>query len=89
MPPGTPPRTTTPARIYTFTGVATPTVLLVDAYDTVAEAANGSTVIPDSAYTNVLAAAGVSYGFWKVNDARLSAARRSATVPGGHLADNR
>ncbi len=52
---------------YTFTGVATPTVLLVDAYDTAAEEANGSTVIPDSAYTNVLAAAGVSYGFWKVN----------------------
>ncbi len=52
---------------YTFIGLATPTVLLVDAYDTVAEAANGATVIPDSAYTNVLAAAGVSYGFWKVN----------------------
>ena len=52
---------------YTFIGVATPTVLLVDAYDTAAEEANGSTVIPDSAYTNVLASAGVSYGFWKVN----------------------
>jgi serine protease AprX len=52
---------------YTFTGVATPTVLLVDAYDTAAEEANGSTVIPDGAYTNVLASAGVSYGFWKVN----------------------
>ncbi len=52
---------------YTFIGLATPTVLLVDAYDTVAEEANGATVIPDSAYTNVLAAAGVSYGFWKVN----------------------
>ncbi len=52
---------------YTFVGVATPTVLLVDAYDTAAEAANGSTVIPDSAYTNVLASAGISYGFWKVN----------------------
>jgi hypothetical protein len=52
---------------YTFTGLATPTVLLVDAYDTAAEEANGSTVIPDSAYTNVLASAGVSYGFWKVN----------------------
>ena len=52
---------------YTFTGVATPTVLLVDAYDTAAEEANGSPVIPDGAYTNVLAAAGVSYGFWKVN----------------------
>ena len=42
-------------------------MLLVDAYDTVAEEANGSTVIPDSAYTNVLASAGISYGFWKVN----------------------
>jgi subtilisin family serine protease len=52
---------------YAFVGVAAPTVLLVDAYDTAAEAANGSTVIPDSAYTNVLASAGVSYGFWKVN----------------------
>ena len=52
---------------YTFVGVATPTVLLVDAYDTAAEEADGSTVIPDGAYTNVLAAAGVSYGFWKVN----------------------
>ena len=52
---------------YTFVGVAAPTVLLVDAYDTAAEEAVGSTVIPDSAYTNVLASAGVSYGFWKVN----------------------
>ena len=51
----------------TFIGLNTPTVLVVDAYDTVAEAANGATVIPDSGYTNVLAAAGVSYGFWKVN----------------------
>jgi hypothetical protein len=52
---------------FTFIGLATPTVLLVDAYDTAAETANGATVIPDSSYTNVLAAAGVSYGFWKVN----------------------
>jgi hypothetical protein len=52
---------------FVFIGVATPTVLLVDAYDTVAEEANGATVIPDGAYTNVLSAAGVSYGFWKVN----------------------
>ncbi len=52
---------------YSFIGLTTPTVLLVDDYDTVAEEANGSTVIPDSAYTNVLAAAGVSFGFWKVN----------------------
>lgn len=53
---------------YTFTGVATPTVLLVDAYDGVAVAANGGTPIPDSAYTNILASAGVNYGFWKVID---------------------
>ena len=53
---------------YTFIGQATPVALLVDAYDTVAEEANGATVIPDSAYTNVLAAAGISFGFWKVND---------------------
>ncbi|MGH7952372.1 MAG: S8 family serine peptidase, partial [Limisphaerales bacterium] len=52
---------------YTFIGVATPTVLMVDAYDTAAEESDGSTVIPDSAYTNILASAGVSYGFWKVN----------------------
>ena len=52
---------------YTFTGITTPTVLLVDAYDTVAETANGATVIPDSSYTNVLSAAGITYGFWKVN----------------------
>jgi len=52
---------------FTLIGVVTPTVLLVDAYDTAAEEANGATVIPDSAYTNVLSAAGVRYGFWKVN----------------------
>ena len=53
---------------YTFTGVTTPTVLLVDAYDTAWEQANGGTVIPDSVYTNVLTAAGIPFGFWKVND---------------------
>jgi subtilisin family serine protease len=52
---------------FTFFGVVTPTVLLVDAYDTAVESANGATVIPDSAYTNVLGAAGISHGFWKVN----------------------
>jgi len=52
---------------YSFIGVPTPTVLLVDAYDTVAEENSGSTVIPDSAYTNALAMAGVNYGFWKVS----------------------
>jgi subtilisin family serine protease len=52
---------------FTFVGVATPAVLLVDAYDTAAEEVNGATVIPDSAYTNVLASAGITYGFWKVN----------------------
>jgi len=53
---------------YNFIGVATPTVLLVDAYDTVAEENNGATVIPDSVYTNVLATAGIKFGFWKVNE---------------------
>jgi len=52
---------------YTFNGIATPTVLLVDAYDTAVETTNGAIVIPDSAYTNVLSAAGITYGFWKVN----------------------
>ena len=53
---------------YTFTGVATPTVLLVDAYDTAIEQGTSSTVIPDSTYTNVLTAAGIRFGFWKVNE---------------------
>jgi hypothetical protein len=52
---------------YSFVAVATPTVLLVDDYDTAGEEAAGSTVIPDSTYTNALTAAGYSYGFWKVN----------------------
>jgi len=52
---------------YSFVAVATPTVLLVDDYDTAGEEADGSTVIPDSTYTNALTAAGYSYGFWKVN----------------------
>ena len=52
---------------FTFSGLATPTVLLVDAYDTAAEEVNGATVIPDGVYTNVLASAGITYGFWKVN----------------------
>ncbi|MGA2866861.1 MAG: S8 family serine peptidase [Verrucomicrobiota bacterium] len=51
---------------FTFLGVATPTVLLIDAYDSAAEADNGSTVIDDGAYTNALAATGFSFGFWKV-----------------------
>ena len=50
--------------LYNFIGLATPTVLLVDAYET----ADGSPVIDDGTYTNVLAAAGVSYGFWKVTE---------------------
>lgn len=54
--------------LYTFVGVATPTVLLVDAYDTTALQGSPSTLIPDSAYTNVLASAGISYEFWKVNE---------------------
>jgi len=48
---------------FTFVGVATPIVLLVDAYDPV----NGSPVIPDGTYTNALAAAGFSFAHWKVS----------------------
>jgi Subtilase family/Bacterial TSP3 repeat len=48
---------------FNFVGVATPTVLLVDAYDPVA----GSPIIPDSTYTNALAAAGFSFAHWKVS----------------------
>jgi len=48
--------------LFSFAAVATPTVLLVDAY----EPATGSPVIPDGAYTNALAAAGYTFGFWKV-----------------------
>jgi len=47
----------------TFVGVATPMVLLVDAYDPV----NGSPEIPDSLYTGALAAAGFSFAHWKVS----------------------
>jgi hypothetical protein len=53
---------------YSFVAVATPTVLLVDDYDSAGENAAGSTVISDSVYTNALAAAGFSYAFWKVTE---------------------
>ena len=46
---------------FSFIGIATPTVLLVDAYDPV----SGSPDIPDSTYTNALAAAGFSFAHWK------------------------
>jgi hypothetical protein len=49
---------------FSFVGVATPTVLLVDAYEPV----SGSPVIPDSTYTNALAAAGYSFAHWKVSE---------------------
>jgi hypothetical protein len=49
---------------FRFVGVATPTVLLVDAYDPV----DGSPVIPDNTYTNALAAAGFSFAHWKVSE---------------------
>ena len=52
---------------FSFVAVVTPVVLLVDDYDTAGEEADGSTIIPDSTYTNTLTAAGFSYGFWKVN----------------------
>ena len=48
---------------FSFVGVATPTVLLVDAYEPV----NGSPDIPDSTYTNALTAAGFSFAHWKVS----------------------
>ncbi|MES1180799.1 MAG: fibronectin type III domain-containing protein, partial [Verrucomicrobiota bacterium] len=51
---------------YSFIAVASPTVLMVDDYDTAGEETAGSTVISDGVYTNALAAAGFSYGFWKV-----------------------
>jgi len=47
---------------YSVVAVATPTVLLVDAY----VAASGSPVIDDGTYTNALAAAGFSFAHWKV-----------------------
>jgi Subtilase family len=53
---------------FSFVAVPTPTVLLVDDYDTAAEQNDGSPVIPDSAYTNALAASGFSYSFWKVTE---------------------
>jgi hypothetical protein len=49
---------------FSFVGVATPTVLLVDAYDPV----TGSPDIPDSTYTNALAATGFSFAHWKVSE---------------------
>ncbi len=49
---------------FSFVGVATPTVLLVDAYQPV----DGSPVIPDSAYTNALATAGFSFAHWNVSE---------------------
>jgi hypothetical protein len=49
---------------YSLVAVATPSVLLVDAYET----ADGSEQIPDSAYTNAIAAAGFSFVHWKVTE---------------------
>jgi len=48
--------------LFSVVAVATPAVLLVDAY----VAVDGSPVIDDSAYTNALAAAGFSFAHWKV-----------------------
>jgi len=48
---------------FTFVGVTVPTVLLVDTYEPV----SGSPEIPDSSYTNALAAAGFSFAHWKVS----------------------
>jgi serine protease AprX len=48
---------------FSFVGIASPTVLLVDAYDPV----DFSPEIPDGTYTNALAAAGFSFAHWKVS----------------------
>jgi hypothetical protein len=53
---------------FNFVAVATPTVLMVDDYDSAGEESAGSTVIPDSAYTNALSASGFSFAFWKVTE---------------------
>ena len=53
---------------FNFVAVATPTVLMVDDYDTAAEENSDSTVIPDGVYTNAIAAAGFNYSFWKVTE---------------------
>ncbi len=50
-------------KFFSFVAVPTPTVLLVDAYEPV----SGSPDIPDSTYTNALAAAGYSFAHWKVS----------------------
>ncbi len=50
--------------LYSFVAVAAPAVLLVDAYET----ADGSPVIPDSAYTNAIAGAGYRFADWNVLD---------------------
>ena len=47
---------------FSFVAPATPTVLLVDAY----EPDSGSPTISDGAYTNALGGTGFSYGVWKV-----------------------
>ena len=49
---------------FSFVGIATPMVLLVDAYDPV----DGSPVIPDSTYTVALAATGFGFAHWKVSE---------------------
>jgi hypothetical protein len=53
---------------YSFVAVQTPTVLMVDDYDSAGEDAAGSKVIDDGTYTNALAAAGFSFAFWKVTE---------------------
>ncbi len=53
---------------YSFIAIASPTVLMVDDYDTAGEENVGATVISDGVYTNALTAAGFSYGFWKITE---------------------
>jgi hypothetical protein len=51
-----------------FVAVPTPTVLMVDDYDSAGEDTAGSTVISDGVYTNALAASGFSFAFWKITE---------------------
>jgi hypothetical protein len=51
---------------FNFVGMLTPTVLMVDDYDSPGEANAGSTVIDDGSYTNALTTAGFKFAFWKV-----------------------
>lgn len=53
---------------YSFVAPVTPTILLVDDYDTAGVLNDGGNPIPDSTWTNAITAAGFKYSFWKVTD---------------------